>query len=140
MMLLDTNVLSALMQSTPDERVVQWLDQQPADEIWLSTITIFEARYGLQITEDGRRRQRLESQFEMILAEDLGHRVLVFDQKAADAAATLAAGRRRHGRPVDTRDTFIAGIAIANQAAIATGNMRHFSDLRTPVVNPWAAA
>ena len=49
MIILDTNVLSALMQHKPDPRVVAWLDDQPAESIWLSSITVFEARFGLAL-------------------------------------------------------------------------------------------
>jgi predicted nucleic acid-binding protein len=52
-------------------------------------------------------------------------------------AAHLAAERKKRGRPVDMRDTFIAGIALAQSATLATRNTRHFDDLATPVVNPW---
>ena len=59
MILLDTNVLSALMQQAPDAQVVAWLDDQPADSIWLSSITLFEARYGLALLPDGQRKNAL---------------------------------------------------------------------------------
>lgn len=61
----------------------------------------------------------------------------MFDVNAAVQAATLAATRKTHGRPVDMRDTFIAGIALARRATVATRNVRHFDDLTVPVVNPW---
>jgi len=63
--------------------------------------------------------------------------VLDFDPAAATAAAALAAGRQRAGRPADLRDTLIAGIALARRGTIATRNVRHFADLKVPVVNPW---
>ncbi len=63
---------------------------------------------------------------------------LPFDASAAAQAATLAAERKQRGRPVDMRDTFIAGIALARRASIATRNTRHFDDLTVPLLNPWA--
>ncbi len=53
MILLDTNVLSALMQASGDPKVVKWLDGQNARQIWISSIRLFEARYGLQLTPEG---------------------------------------------------------------------------------------
>ena len=44
---------------------------------------------------------------------------------------------QRQGRPVDIRDSFIAGIALSHGATIATRNVRHFEDLTVPVVDPW---
>ena len=137
MIILDTNVLSALMQQQPDPQVVGWLDEQPAESIWLSSVTVFEARYGLALLAAGRRKDILEQRFEALLQEDLQNRVLFFDSQAAEYSAKLAADRKQRGRPVDMRDTFIAGIAVARRATIATRNVRHFDDVSVPVVNPW---
>ena len=138
MILLDTNVLSALMQHEPDTKVVAWLDHQASESIWISSITLFEARYGLALLATGRRRKLLQERFDLLLKEDLDNRVLSFDVNAAAQAAQLAAERKARGRPVDMRDTFIAGIALAKRATLATRNTRHFDDLPVPVVDPWA--
>ena len=137
MIILDTNVLSALMQQQPDAQVVAWLDEQPAESVWLNSITLFEARYGLALLASGQRRSLLQERFEALLQDDLQNRVLPFDANAALQAAQLAADRKARGCPVDMRDTFIAGIALARRATLATRNVRHFDDLSVPVVNPW---
>jgi predicted nucleic acid-binding protein len=139
LIILDTNVLSELMQNVPDPSVVEWLDRQPAESVWITSITLFEARLGLALLPSGRRRQALELAFEKLLAEDLEERVLDFDSSAAGAAAALAAERQRTGRTVDMRDTQIAGIVIARRAPLATRNVKHFADLTAEVVNPWEA-
>ena len=137
MIVLDTNVLSALMRTNPDAVVVEWLDRQPADSVWLTSITVLEARFGLALLPKGRRRNSLERAFDRVLTEDLSSRVLHFDEMAAVTAAQLAADRQRAGRIVDLRDTLIAGIAQARRATIATRNTRHFEGLDVPVVDPW---
>ena len=137
MIILDTNVLSALMQVRPDTAVINWLDAQPAEIIWISSITLFEARYGLNLLPEGLRKTTLLERFEQIVQTDLANRIVVFDVRAAGKAAELAALRKSRGRPVDMRDTFIAGIAMAHGATLATRNIKHFEDLPTPVVNPW---
>ncbi|MBI1394985.1 MAG: PIN domain-containing protein [Betaproteobacteria bacterium] len=138
MIVLDTNVLSALMRPRPDAAVVEWLDDQPTDSIWITTVTLFETRLGLKILPAGKRRSALEAAFERLLVEDLENRILDFDARAATEAAALAALRRQAGLPVDVRDTMIAGIALSRRAAVATRNTRHFSDLDIPVIDPWA--
>lgn len=137
MIILDTNVLSALMRSTPDEAVIGWLDRQPAESIWITTITLFESRLALALLPRGRRRQSLEAAFDRLLEEDLENRVLDFDRAAATASAALAVLRQRAGRPLDIRDTQIAGIALARRGALATHNVRHFQDLDIEVIDPW---
>jgi len=138
MIILDTNVLSALMQQKTDVAVVEWLDKQPAESIWTTSISLFEARYGLELLADGKRKTMLQQQFEELVQLDLANRIAVFDVRAANEAAQLAAERKTRGRPVDIRDTFIAGIAIAHSATLATRNVKHFDDLPSPVVSPWA--
>ncbi len=139
MIILDTNVLSALMRKVPEAAVVAWVDRQPAESVWITSITLFEARLGLALLPAGRRRQRLEAAFSQLLEEDLENRILDFDSAAAGEAACLAAERQKAGRPVDIRDTQIAGIALARRATLATRNLRHFADLKIPVVDPWTA-
>lgn len=138
MTLLDTNVLSALMQTRPDPVVIAWLDSQPSESIWTTAITVFEIRFSLELLPAGRRRKALEAAFDAMLRDDLNGRVAAFDPAAAEEAAKLAARRQRAGRPVDLRDTQIAGIALARRAALATRNVRHFDGLTVAVVSPWA--
>ena len=137
MIVLDTNVLSALMQQQPDAQVVAWLDHQHAESIWISSITLFEARCGLALLAPGQRKSLLQERFDQLVQDDLENRVLQFDADAATQAAQLAAERKARGRPVDMRDTFIAGITLAKRATLATRNTRHFDDLSVRVVNPW---
>lgn len=136
----DANVLSALMQATPAKPVVDWLDRQPADAVWLTSITVFEARFGLGLLPRGRRRDALEAAFGRFVAGELAGRVVDLDSAAATAAAALVARRRTAGRPVDLRDTLIAGIAVARRARLATRNLRDFDDLDVELVNPWDGA
>jgi predicted nucleic acid-binding protein len=137
--ILDTNVLSALMRASDNPTIVVWLDRQPRISIWTTSITIMEIRYGLEIMAPGRRRDARAAEIERILVEDIQARILPFDTQAAQQSAWLMNARRISGRVVDLRDTMIAGIALSQNATVATRNVRHFDDLRVPVVDPWAA-
>ncbi len=139
MIVLDTDVLSALMRRDHDRVAVAWLDQQPSESVWTTAITVFEVRFGLGQLAPGRRRRELEAAFARSLAEDFQGRVLPFDEDAAQEAADRAAERRAVGRPVDFRDIEIAGIVAARRASLATRNARHFEGLGIKVVNPWAS-
>lgn len=126
------------MQREADPLVVAWLDSQPAESIWTTSITVFEVRFGLELLASGRRRRLLEEAFNKALEEDFEGRVVPFDESAAQAAARIAAERRRVGRSVEIRDVQIAGIAVARKAAIATRNMRHFEGLGPELIDPWS--
>jgi predicted nucleic acid-binding protein len=137
MILLDTNILSALMLREPDPAVVSWLDRQSVESVWTTTITVFEIRFGLESLAGGRRRHQLEEIFNQALEEDLEGRVLPFDLAAARASAAIAAQQRKIGRPVEIRDVQIAGIALARKATLATRNIRHFQGLGIHLIDPW---
>ena len=137
MILLDTNVVSAVMQSPPDPTVVNWLDQQPADLIWLPSVVVFELRYGVGYCRRGARRRGLEQALETLLSELVQGRIAPLDAVAAQKAVRLAAQRRSRGVVADLRDTLIAGIAQACSATLATRNQRLFSDLTLPMINPF---
>jgi predicted nucleic acid-binding protein len=137
MILLDTNVVSALMRAEPDPAVVKWLDKQPAPSIWLTSITVMEIRFGLLTISASRRRRILAKLFEKILEELIEGRIAPFDMQAGIHAADLMASRKNTGRTGDLRDTMIAGIALASKASLATRNAKHFADIAVSVVNPW---
>jgi toxin FitB len=136
--LLDTNVVSALMRRHDDPQVVGWLRSQPNESVWTTAVTVFEIRSGLEELVAGRRRTQLEAAFTSTLSEDLDRRVLPFDVLAAQAAGAIYASRRRAGRPMEFRDAQIAGIAAARRATLATRNVRHFADLGIALVDPWS--
>ena len=139
MIILDTNIISALMREPPERAVREWLDRQPRSSVWTTAVSVFEIRVGLMIMAAGRQRTRLERDFDATLNRDLERRIAPFDSAAAEKTTTLMASRRRAGRIGELRDGMIAGIAIARHATLATRNTRHFADLPVPVVDPWTA-
>jgi len=139
MIILDTNMLSALMLRTPDPIVREWLDAQPRPSIWTTSVTIFEIRFGLELMPSSRRREDLLQDFERLLTS-INHRIAPFDDEAAHQAAILTASRKLQGRPRDLRDTLIAGIVLAHHAILATRNTRDFADISATVIDPWAAS
>jgi toxin FitB len=134
---LDTNVLSALMRQKPDTEVIQWLDRQPRSSVWTTAITVFEIRFGLQGMAAGKRRSLLLAAFDCLLNEMIEQRIAHFDNAAAQQAADLMAARQKQGRAGELRDTMIAGIVLASHATLATRNLKHFEEISSSVVNPW---
>ena len=140
MIVLDTNVLSALMRAEPDRAVVRWLNGLAAESMWTTSITLFEVQFGLNVLPDGERKTALQNAFHQAVYVDMQGRILDFDAPAAAAAGTIAARQRALGRPVDMRDAQIAGIIAARRATLATRNIRHFADAGVTTLDPWHAA
>ena len=135
---LDTNVVSELMRPKPEARVTSWLNKLSRQEVWITAISIFELRFGIELHAKGQRRSHLEDSLARILEVGFHDRILNFDEQAANAAALISAKQRITGRSKEVRDTFIAGIVSAHRAGLATRNVRHFQDLDIRVIDPWA--
>ena len=125
------------MPPKPTGVVLSWLDQQPADSIWITSITYFEVLFGIALLPAGRKRNELLQAFERLMTEALEDRIVDFDRQAVAAAGQLAARRRGSGQSVDMRDIQIAGIFASRRATLATRNTRHFSGSGIKLVNPW---
>lgn len=125
------------MADQPDPYVIAWLDRIDPEDLWLTAITVFEIKGGIDAKPKGRRKRALLAAFDQLLLNDLQNRVLSFDLAAALYAAQIDADRQKRGRPAGLGDTQIAGIAASHGATVVTRNVRHFEDLAVPVVNPW---
>ena len=79
MIVLDTNVISELMRAQPASQVVAWLDAQDAESVWISSVSVLEIRYGIELVDDNARRLRLERAFDAMLRQDLSTRIVSFD-------------------------------------------------------------
>lgn len=137
MVLLDTNILSALMSPKPHHEVVEWLDTQDPVSVFISSVTIAEISYGLESLPVGKRRRQLSDAFERFLALGFLDRNLDFDYKAAKNYGRLMAFRNRAGRPMSLADGQIAAIAKANGLVLATRNVKDFLDCGLVIVNPY---
>jgi toxin FitB len=137
MIVLDTNVVSALMRNVPDPSVEAWLDHQPNESLWTTAVTVLEIETGLQTMPHGKKRSSLSHDFEKLL-DQIDHRIAMFDEAAARLSAELTGKRQRRGKIVELRDTMIAGIVLSHRASLATRNTSHFDDISATVINPWS--
>ena len=136
MIILDTTVLSALMRRSEQPAIISWFNDQDVEQLSTTVISLQELRYGIELLPASRRRRVMERDLRLTLDQELKSRVIPFEANAALSAAMIAARRYKAGRPAGLADTQIAGIAVSLGAAIATHNVRHFSDLPIPVIDP----
>jgi predicted nucleic acid-binding protein len=138
MLVLDTNVISELMKAKPDPQVITWLDSQPSNSVWTTSVSVFEISFGLNSLPDGKRKRVLQDAFEAMLTEELRYHILDFDRAAAKCAVEILAKLHGLGRPVKLRDLQIAGIVSVRHAILATRNSKHFHDFNISLLNPWS--
>lgn len=138
MIVLDTNVVSEAMKPEPHGAVRAWLNEQAAETLYLSTVTLAELLFGIAALPDGKRKHGLEQTLEglMRLFKD---RVLPFDADAARHYATLAVKARAVGRGFPTPDGYIAAIAASRGFLVASRDTAPFEAAGLSVINPWTA-
>ncbi|WP_436501258.1 type II toxin-antitoxin system VapC family toxin [Actinokineospora sp. HUAS TT18] len=139
MIVLDTNVVSELMRHVPDENVIRWVDQHPADDVFITAVTAAELQFGVSRLPDGRRKTSLLVKIAELLAEDFQDQILPFDGPAAMHYARIAAAHESLGRPISLADAQIAAICLRHNACLATRNIEDFADTGAEVLDPWSA-
>lgn len=139
MILLDTNIVSAMMAPVPSKSVIDWLNRQETVTLHVSTVTIAEIGYGLWVMPDGKRRRSLEARFQKFVSEAFEQRILDFDMEAARLYGEVMGRRRAAGRPLGVPDGQIASIARAKDLAVATRNVRDFEGCGLELINPYEA-
>jgi predicted nucleic acid-binding protein len=137
MILLDTNVVSEPLRRTPEVRVIEWIDAQPLETLYLSAITVAEMRAGVALLPAGKRRSGLQENLEKRVLPLFAGRVLAFDLTCTQAYAALMAKARAAGLAIATADGYIAAIAATNNFAVATRDAAPFEAAGVSVINPW---
>ena len=136
MIVLDTNVVSEAMRPDPDPSVRAWLDEQVAETLYLSSITLAELLFGIGALPVGRRKNVLSRTLDGLLTL-FEERVLAFDTHAARHYADVAVKARDAGKGLPTPDGYIAAIATAHGFIVATRDTGPFEAAGVAFINPW---
>ncbi|WP_068399711.1 type II toxin-antitoxin system VapC family toxin [Kribbia dieselivorans] len=136
MIVLDTNVVSEAMRPHPDPAVMEWLNAQATDTMFLASVTLAELLFGIAALPTGARRDRLAHALDRLSALFHG-RVLPFDEDGARRYADMAVTARSAGRPLPVADGYLAATAAAHGFAVATRNTKHLIDTGVELIDPW---
>ena len=133
MYLLDTNVVSELRRSSPHPAVLDWIQHVPAENLYLSAVTIGEIQVGIEITreQDPAKAGELEEWLDRVLAS--------YSILAVDSAAFRVWARLMHHQSYTlTQDAMIAAVAVVHRLTVVTRNVRDFERLGVQMLNPFA--
>lgn len=132
--LLDTNVISEVVQRKPNKRVMAWLDELPNEALFISVLTLGEIRNGVERLGDRKRREKLRLWLEHDLFDWFGGRILAVDLAVADRWGRLLADE---GRPLPTIDSLLAATALHHELRLVTRNTKDFEIQGLEVIDPW---
>ena len=138
MIILDTNVVSEAMKPSANPVVLDWLNLQVAETLFLSSVTLAKLLFGIGAIPAGRRKNELSDTLDKLLVELYGSRILPFDADAARCYAQLAAKARAAGKGFPMPDAYIAAIASSRGFTVATRDTSHFEAAGLKVINPWS--
>jgi predicted nucleic acid-binding protein len=136
MIVLDTNVVSEAMKPEPNPSVRAWLNNQAAETLYLSSVSLAELLLGIGALPLGRRKDSLAQALDglMRLFRD---RVLPFDTDAARRYAELAVKAKAVGRGLPLPDGYIAAIAASRGFIVASRDTSPYEAAGVSVINPW---
>jgi predicted nucleic acid-binding protein len=137
MIILDTNVVSEPLKPAPDQGVVNWLNAQAPETLYITSINLAELMAGVEALPQGKRRDTLSVALSTQVAALFQGRILSFDIKAAQAFGVCHASAHAKGNPIAFADCAMAAIAKANGFMIATRNVRDFVGTGIDIIDPW---
>ncbi len=137
MIILDTNVVSELMRPAPEARVLRWFSSQAAEDLHVTSVTMAEILYGVELISAARRRDVVRAGVEKMFEAAFVDHVLTFEDRAARVYSQIASSRRRQGKPMSQGDAQIAAISRVHGATLATRNPYVFEGCGVRLVNPW---
>jgi predicted nucleic acid-binding protein len=136
MIVLDTNVISEAMKPAPHQSVLIWLNDQAAETLYLSSVTLAELLYGIAALPAGKRKDMLAQALDGLMGL-FRDRVLPFDIDAARHYAALAVTAKTSGRGFPTPDGYIAAIAASRGFIVVSRDTAPYEAVGVSVVNPW---
>ncbi|MBL7007097.1 MAG: type II toxin-antitoxin system VapC family toxin [Spirochaetia bacterium] len=134
--LLDTNVISELIKSSPDPNVLAWFTQVPEEHTYISVLTLGELSSGIDKLPDGIKKNDLILWFDK-LSNSFSRQTFPIDSETAVQWSRLSAARGKQGRPLPVIDGLIAASAYRQAAVLVTRNTSDFESLPIQIINPW---
>jgi predicted nucleic acid-binding protein len=128
--------MSELVKATPDENVINWINNTPDERLFLSVITIGEIRKGLTKLPDSKKKYRLTNWLNTLL-ENYEARIYPVDLAVAESWGTIQGKAENNGTPVASVDSLIAAVAQTHNLIIVTRNEKDFAATNVTIVNPW---
>jgi predicted nucleic acid-binding protein len=135
--LLDTNVISELRRPRPEPKVVAFVVAKPLDLLFVSSVTLAEIRFGIELVTDPGKRAELNAWLAHKVRPMFEQRILTVSEDVLFRWRLLVEDGRKVGHTYSQPDLFIAATALHHGLTIVSRDAREFERARAPIVNPW---
>jgi toxin FitB len=136
--LLDTCLVSELVKKEPNPEVVNWLDEQDEQKLFLSVLNLGELQKGISKLPDGTKKEELQAWVALDLVERFTGRILEIDLETALCWGRLQGEAEQAGEKLPVMDSLIAATATAHGLVVVTRNVKDIERCGVRVCNPWA--
>ncbi|MBE9057648.1 type II toxin-antitoxin system VapC family toxin [Sphaerospermopsis sp. LEGE 08334] len=136
--LLDTCLISELVAKQPNQKVLDWVDAQVPETLYLSVITVGEIAKGICKLTPSKRKDSLTTWLNETLPNRFEHRILTVDVSTMVLWGNLVASLEQNGRPLPAMDSLIAAIALQHSLSLVTRNENDFAGTGVVIINPWS--
>ena len=136
--LLDTCVISELVNRIPNPRVVDWLERQPSDSLYISFVTVGEIEKGIAKRGGDLRAQRLERWLQDKILGEFADRILPVERSVSLEWGRICGEGERIGRMRPAVDALIAATASVHGLTLVTRNVNDMAGMGVPIFNPFA--
>ena len=135
--LLDTNILSELRRPKPERKVLVFVAAQPLDCLYISTVTLAEIRFGIDLLPDASLRANLSDWLANKVRPMFEQRVLPVSEDVLFKWRFLVEDGRKIGHTFSQPDLFIAATALHHGLTVVSRDVSDYAKARAPTFNPW---
>jgi predicted nucleic acid-binding protein len=135
--LLDTNILSELRRPRPEPKVIAFIKAKPLDALFVSSVTLAEIRFGIELVADAGRRAELSDWLVHKVRPMFEQRVLPVSEDVMFKWRLLVEEGRKAGHTYSQPDLIIAATALEHDLMIVSRDVSEYRRARVPFLNPW---
>jgi len=135
--ILDTNIISELINSNPNPKVLNFLNTLKEKDIYLSSITIGEIYFGIQKLPHGKKQKKLLAWVEEQLIPRFHNKVIDIDTDVMLHWAVLTNILKTQGTPLPIMDSLIGATCLAKKFTLVTRNEKDFKNIDIKIINPF---
>ena len=135
--LLDTNVLSELRRRKPDRKVLAFVGAQPLDRLYISSVTLAEIRFGIELLPDASLRADLVDWLTHKVRPMFEQRVLPVSEDIILKWRQLVEDGRKVGHTFSQPDLFVAATALHHGLTVVSRDVDDYAKAQVPLINPW---